>query len=406
MSTELLLREHFVAVADEVLLAPAGVDIVTGRVRRGRALWGFAAAAVLAAAVAISVVAVSDGQELTAPPAEGFLSGPGLDWGLVLVASDAGPVSQLITGRDGGFLLLTETQRWFRSQDGIAWAELQPSGFGSAVAITMVANTGNRLVAAGTDSGGRPVLATSLDGVVWEGASPDGSGSRGPVSIASIGDTVVVPFLDGSFESVVYRFTVEDLWTRVEPPESNVQVLAVGALGDVFVAQVTDPAGGFPHRDYRSSDGIDWEDGSPIPMIQVNKPLTHPIVAGPDGWYLTSFGLDNEHKFMKSTDGVTWQPVVDTAFEFGPPLLSGGDSGILAVLPISSDPGSGALAQVLFSQDGDTWEVQDLGEEFDAAARWVAGALNNEVVVIGGAGFEGGAPRDDDMETVVWVADR
>ncbi len=406
MSTELLIREHLESLADKVVLTPAGLDVVVKRVRRGRMMWGLAVAAVLVATVGVVTIAsMPPRQDSVAAPSSSVGAGSDSSWSRVVVAPDGGAVIQIIASRNGGFVLLTENQRWFQSEDGDTWIELEPVGFGQGARIQMITNAGDRLIAAGTSIGGDPLVATSLDGVVWEGALPGKAGDWIPVSIAVVDDTVLVPFINSSFDSVVYRFTVADLWTVAPPPEPGSQVLTIGVLSGEFVAQVMDAPEGSKHRDYRSADGLDWQPRNPIPSIQVNMPLTHSIIEGPGGWYLVSSLTGDGEQLMRSRDGDMWEPAIDTAFEFGPPSLVAGEYGIIAALPTNYDPGSGAIVTILYSPDGDSWTVEDLGPDFYESSRQVMLASNQRRIVAGGRTFEGGTPRGT-ARTEVWVTDR
>lgn len=83
---------------------------------------------------------------------------------------------------------------------------------------------------------------------------------------------------------------------------------------------------------------------------------------------------------------------------------SGGEATI-AALPTKYDPGNGAIVTILYSPDGESWTVEDLGLDFSQSSGWVMLASDQRRIVAGGGAFEGGAPRGA-AQTEVWVADR
>ena len=407
MNVETLMREHLESLADEVALTPIGPDAAMKRVRRDKAMWRLTLAAVLVVTVGVVVIAnVLPGQEPAGPASGGAEEVSDSSWNHVVVSPDAGAVAQIIASRDGGFVLLTEEQRWFYSANGETWTERDPRGFGPDARIQMIANAGDRLVAAGFLPDGSPLVATSLDGVAWESAGPGEAGNWVPVSIAVVDSTVLVPFINyGPFDSTVFRFTVADLWTTAPPPEPGSQILTIGVLKGSFVAQVVDPSGRSRHRDYRSDDGLDWQRRGSIPLVQVNKPLTDSIIEGPGGTYLVSLSEMDGDQLMQSSDGEVWEPTFNTAFEFGPSSLVAGEYGIFAALPTNDNPGTGAIVSILYSPDGESWTVENLGPDFARTSRFVVISSNERRVIVGGGTPEGGSTNGL-MQTEVWVTDR
>ncbi len=407
MNVETLMREHLESLADEVALTPIGPDAVMKRVRRHNTMWKLALAATLVVALGVVAFAkVLPSREPTGPVSGGTDVISASSWNHVVISPDAGAVIQIVGSRSGGFILLTEMQRWFFSEDGETWVEHEPTGFGPGSNVRMIANVGDRIVAAGVSFDGSPLVATSLDGITWEGAGPGDTGNWFPVSIAVVDDTVLVPFVNyGPFDSVVYRFTVADLWTSAPPPEPGSQILTIGVLEGSFVAQVVDPSRRSQHRDYRSDDGLDWQRRSSIPLVQVNKPLTDSIIEGPAGSYLVSLSEMDGDQLMRSSDGEVWELALDTAFEFGPSSLVAGEYGIFAALPTNDNPGTGAIVSILYSPDGESWTVENLGSDFARTSRFVVVASDRRRIIVGGGDIEGGANRATN-QTEVWVTDR
>lgn len=407
MNTDVLMREHLESRAQEVALTPAGSDAVMRRVHRTKTMARLAVAAAVVAIVGIVMTSTaSTEQDPVGAPSSSTGDVAASSWNHIVVSPDAGAVIQIIASRSGGFILLTENQRWFYSDSGDTWVERVPVGFGPQARIQMIANVGDRLVAAGTSIDGNPLVATSLDGIEWEGALPGDAGVWLPVSIAVTDDTVLVPFLNyDSFDTVVFRFTVGDLWTVALSPEPGTQILTIGALDGGFVAQVIDPSDPSRRRDYRSDDGLVWQRREPMPAFQVNRPLTRPIVQGPTGSYLVSWSPEGGERLMRSLDGSTWEPAIDTIFEFGPSSLVAGEYGLVAALPINDKPGTGAIVGILYSPDGESWTAENLGPDFARTSRWVELASDQRRIVVGGGTFEAGSSRDA-ARTEVWIADR
>jgi hypothetical protein len=213
------------------------------------------------------------------------------------------------------------------------WRMVTPE-YVTGVSLSDVIWTGNRFVAAGTDSTGRPVFLASTDGVTW-----DRQTSRGPADETTrlaAGPKGVVAV--GSIEGRPASWTSPDgiAWTEhrggfrtASGGKSRGSVGDVVARGDGWLAVGShDPScGGLCAPDralvWTSSNGTDWTE---VPDAKaLHRGFMNAVARAGDGFVAVGPSLGAGAAAWTSADGIAWSYVSSDPVFVGP---AGPDYGV------------------------------------------------------------------------------